>query len=81
MYLPSMSCQRGTGLISSGSRLPRSRSPAVVSALPNVYDRAQLEEFVAASEAADITDAQAALIERLFESNYGLERATAEVAS
>jgi aryl-alcohol dehydrogenase-like predicted oxidoreductase len=57
------------------------RSPSVVSALPNIYDRAQLEEFVAASDAPDITGTQAAHIERLFESNYGLASATAEVAS
>jgi aryl-alcohol dehydrogenase-like predicted oxidoreductase len=50
------------------------REPEVVSALPNVYDRAQLDEFVGASEVTDITDAQAARIEQLYESNYGLPR-------
>lgn len=48
------------------------RSPSVVSVLPNVYDAAQLEEFAAASDAPAVTDAQAATIERLFASNYGL---------
>lgn len=48
------------------------RSPSVVSVLPNVYDVAQLEEFAAASGAAPVTDVQAATIERLFASNYGL---------
>lgn len=52
-------------------------SPAVVSALPNIYDRAQLAEFAAASDVAPITDAQAARIERLYEENYGLPRETA----
>ena len=48
------------------------RSPSVVSALPNIYDVAQLEEFAGASGIAPVTDAQAAVIERLFTSNYGL---------
>lgn len=48
------------------------RSPSVVSVLPNVYDVAQLEEFAAASGATPVTVAQAATIERLFASNYGL---------
>jgi aryl-alcohol dehydrogenase-like predicted oxidoreductase len=47
-------------------------SPTVVSALPNIYDAGQVDEFAAASDAAPITDAQAAEIERLFETNYGL---------
>ncbi|GMU40701.1 MAG: oxidoreductase [Chloroflexota bacterium] len=55
-------------------------SPAVVSALPNIYDRAQLAEFAAASEVAPITDAQAATIERLYEGNYGLPRETVVVS-
>lgn len=48
------------------------RAPEVVSALPNVYDLAQLDEFVGASDVVEITDPQAARIEALFESNYGL---------
>ncbi len=48
------------------------RSPSVVSALPNVYDAAQLEEFAAASDAAPITEAQASAIDALFARNYGL---------
>ena len=50
------------------------RTPEVVSALPNIYDHEQLDEFAAASDAPDITDEQNARIEELFESNYGLER-------
>ena len=49
------------------------RTPQVVSALPNIYDREQLDEFVGASDVPDITDAEAARIEELFECNYGLE--------
>lgn len=48
-------------------------SPTVVSALPNIYDADQVDEFAAASDQAPITETQAAEIERLFESNYGLE--------
>jgi len=54
------------------------RSPSVVSVLPNIYDASQLEEFAAASEVSVVTDAQAATVERLFATNYGLP---AEVAS
>ena len=50
------------------------RAPEVVSALPNIYDHEQLDEFVGASEVPDITDAEAQRIEELFEANYGLER-------
>jgi len=48
------------------------RSPSVVSALPNIYDADQVDEFAAASEVAPITDTQAAEIARLYETNYGL---------
>ncbi|MEX2374275.1 MAG: aldo/keto reductase, partial [Dehalococcoidia bacterium] len=48
------------------------RSPAVVSALPNVYDAGQVDEFAAAPDQISITDAQAEVIEQLFGANYGL---------
>lgn len=48
------------------------RSPSVVSALPNIYDADQVDEFAAAPDQLQITDAQAAKVERLFETNYGL---------
>ncbi len=48
-------------------------SPTIVSALPNIYDADQVDEFAAAADQLPITDAQAAEIERLFETNYGLE--------
>ncbi|MDE2639050.1 MAG: aldo/keto reductase [Chloroflexota bacterium] len=48
------------------------RDPHVASALPNIYNREQLVEFAAASDVADVTDAQAATIEALHDSNYGL---------
>jgi len=49
------------------------RTPEVVSALPNIYDREQLDEFASASDVPNITDGEAARIEELFEANYGLE--------
>ena len=48
------------------------RSPSVVTALPNIYDADQVDEFAAAPDQAAITDTQAAEIERLYASNYGL---------
>ena len=58
-------------------------SPTVVTALPNIYNAEQVDEFAAASDQRAITDEQAAEIERLFEANYGLPVAaeTTEVAS
>ena len=50
------------------------RSPEVVSALPNIYNKDQLYEFSAASNCSDISDEEAARVELLYESNYGLER-------
>jgi aryl-alcohol dehydrogenase-like predicted oxidoreductase len=49
--------------------------PAVVSALPNIYDLAQMEEFIAASDCADLGDDDVRRIEALYASNYGLPRA------
>ena len=50
------------------------RSPEVVSALPNIYGGDQIDEFAAASDCPDITEEEAARVEALFESNYGLPR-------
>lgn len=47
-------------------------SPAVVSALPNIYGEAQLKEFAAAPGLGRMTDAHVSAIEALFERNYGL---------
>jgi aryl-alcohol dehydrogenase-like predicted oxidoreductase len=50
------------------------RTPAVVSAVPNIYDLAQLDEFAGASNVPDLTDEQVSRIDALYESNYGLPR-------
>ena len=39
------------------------RSPAVVSALPNIYERDQVIEFTGAADVPDVTDEQAARID------------------
>ena len=44
----------------------------VVSTLPNIYGRDQIEEFVGASDCRDVTAEAAARVEELFELNYGL---------
>jgi aryl-alcohol dehydrogenase-like predicted oxidoreductase len=54
------------------------RSPSVVSALPNIYDADQVDEFAAACEVAPITDAQDAEIARLYATNYGLPATPAQ---
>ena len=50
------------------------RSPEVVSALPNIYNKDQLYEFSLASDCSDISDEEAARVDSLYESNYGLKR-------
>ena len=46
--------------------------PTVVSALPNIYNLEQVEEFAGASDVRDVTDAQAARITALYNNNFGL---------
>ncbi|MDA1061532.1 MAG: aldo/keto reductase [Chloroflexi bacterium] len=46
----------------------------IVSTLPNIYGREQIEEFVGASACADVSAEAAARVEALFEANYGLPR-------
>ena len=46
--------------------------PTVVSALPNIYNLEQIEEFAGASDVRDVTDAQAARITALYNNNFGL---------
>ena len=47
-------------------------TPNVVSALPNIYDLEQIEEFTAASDARDVTPAQFQRVNDLYEANFGL---------
>lgn len=44
--------------------------PSIVSALPNIYDEAQLEEFAAASQHAPLDDREMERIHELYESNF-----------
>ena len=50
-------------------------SPEIVSTLPNIYDEEQLEEFAAAPETPDLTEAELSRVAELYESNFGLEPA------
>ena len=47
--------------------------PRVVSTLPNVYDDAQLDEFAAASDLADLTAEQLARVAELAAANFGVD--------
>ncbi len=49
-------------------------SPQIVSVLPNIYNLDQIEEFTAASDARDVTDAQARRVNELYDANFGLPR-------
>ena len=51
--------------------------PTVTTVLPNIYGMDQLEEFAAASDAPDLTDAAMARIDALYASNFGLAGAHA----
>ena len=46
--------------------------PNVVSALPNIYNLEQIEEFCDASDVREVTDAQARRVNELYDANYGL---------
>ena len=48
--------------------------PVIVSALPNIYNLEQIEEFAGASDVPDLTADDVARLEQLFETNYGLPR-------
>ena len=50
-------------------------SSEVASTLPNIYDEDQLEEFASAPETPDLTGAELARTEELYENNFGLESA------
>ncbi|MBV8724950.1 MAG: aldo/keto reductase, partial [Candidatus Eremiobacteraeota bacterium] len=45
----------------------------VMTVLPNIYDRAQLDEFAAAPDAPPLTDAELEQISALVASNFGVE--------
>jgi len=49
--------------------------PTVTTVLPNLYDMDQLEEFAAASDIPDLTNAELARIDELYATNFGLTAA------
>ena len=48
-------------------------SPEIVSALPNIYDEEQLDEFAAAPDTPDLTEEELVRVAELYENNFGLE--------
>ena len=53
--------------------------PSIASVLPNIYDEAQLREFVAASDSPPLTEEELQRVAALYEANFGL--APVEAAS
>ena len=49
--------------------------PLLSSTLPNIYNREQMVEFAAASELAPLTADELATIQRLYDTNFGIEPA------
>lgn len=47
--------------------------PRVMSVLPNIYDREQLEEFAAAPDAPSLEPEELARIDALYKTNFGIE--------
>ena len=52
-------------------------APEVVSTLPNIYGKEQIEEFAATSEAPDLTPDELSRITELYENDFGLEKQSA----
>ena len=48
-------------------------SPEVVSTLPNIYGKEQIEEFAATSETPDLTPEELSRVAELYENEFGLE--------
>jgi aryl-alcohol dehydrogenase-like predicted oxidoreductase len=55
--------------------------PSIVSALPNIYDVAQIEEFAAASEHEPLLDAEMEQVHQLYERNFDITPYEAETAA
>ena len=55
--------------------------PLIGSALPNIYNSEQLAEFAAAPETPDLTAAEVARVDGLFDRNFNLQPVAAGVAS
>jgi len=51
--------------------------PEIVSTLPNIYGKEQIEEFAAAPDTPDLTSDELSRIAELYEDNFGLEKQSA----
>ena len=52
-------------------------SPEVVSTLPNIYGKEQIEEFAATPETPDLTSGELSRVAELYEDDFGLEEQSA----
>src|ERR687893_380404 len=52
-------------------------APEVVSTLPNIYGKEQIEEFAATSETPDLTPDELSRIAELYDTDFGLEKQSA----
>lgn len=66
-------CERRGVTISQLALLWLYAHPSILSALPNVYDEAQLDEFVSASEHAPLTDAEMEEIHAMYVRGFDVE--------
>jgi aryl-alcohol dehydrogenase-like predicted oxidoreductase len=55
--------------------------PSIVSALPNIYDETQLEEFASASGHAPLSDAEMEQIHQMYVRNFEITPYVEEVAT
>ncbi len=55
--------------------------PAILSALPNIYDEAQLREFVGASDHPPLTDAEMERVHEMYVRNFDITRYVEEAVS
>ena len=55
--------------------------PSVLSALPNIYNEAQITEFAAASEHPPLTDAEMEQIHEMYERNFNITPYVEETVS
>jgi aryl-alcohol dehydrogenase-like predicted oxidoreductase len=53
--------------------------PSIVSALPNIYEEAQLEEFAEASNHAPLNDEEMEKIHQMYERNFDITPYVEEV--
>jgi aryl-alcohol dehydrogenase-like predicted oxidoreductase len=56
-------------------------APEVVSTLPNIYGKEQIEEFAATSETPDLTPEELSRVSELYERDFGISQSTSQHVS